>query len=129
MKRAIWAVVAPVAFVGAVAACTRQDRLVVVERGPMTYGQAADALADALCARAERCGDIGDDDDFETVGECLSKQAADVSEHIDADECPRGIDGNDLDGCLARIAGSDCDDTPDLAELSSCDESRICYDD
>ena len=130
MRRAQLPIVGAAVLLGAIAACTRTDRVVLVERhaGPMSHGEAADALAKAFCARAQRCRNVGWYKEYDDVDMCINQQSPEMGKALDADDCKHGVDGAALDNCLGRIADADCDDTPDVDDIRACDEAVVCID-
>jgi uncharacterized protein DUF6184 len=130
MRRAQQSLVGAALVLGGFAACIRTERVVLVERhaGPMTHGQAADALAKAFCARAKRCRNVGWDKEYEDVETCINKRSGDAGKALDADDCKHGVDGPALDNCVGRIADADCDETPDVDDIRACDEEVVCVD-
>jgi hypothetical protein len=129
-----------VAAIGAFA-CTRDERPTAQsgksytppapERVPagMSNDQVAHKLAAERCAREERCGEIGADQDYASKQACLDDMYSSSLEKLGVDECPGGVDKDDLAKCLTEIRNEDCDNAGDSFErMMSCRGGMLCID-
>jgi hypothetical protein len=92
----------------------------------MTYGAVNDAMANAACRRAQRCGDVGEGEDFESAEACLVDYSDDASEAVDSNDCDRPVLREQLEGCLAVIDATACDDDVDIEEIKACRAEVLC---
>jgi hypothetical protein len=93
----------------------------------MTRGQVASAVAEALCVREQRCGEVGEGEQYDRFGACLADLEPDALEDVDADQCHGGISREGMQNCLARIRVTDCDVGAGwLESLDACAEDEIC---
>jgi hypothetical protein len=89
--------------------------------------ETVESITKARCAREEKCGNIGTDEDFATLEVCRQKIAADWEDEINAYDCPGGIVEKELDECLSRIESEDCSSPFDtLGRVVACRSSDIC---
>jgi uncharacterized protein DUF6184 len=101
------------------------------ERQPssMSNDQVAHEIANERCAREQRCGEIGPDEDYSTKQACLQDMYSSSLDKLGVDECPGGVDKNDLAKCLTEIRNEDCDNPADSFErMMSCRGGMLCID-
>jgi hypothetical protein len=85
------------------------------------------ALAEARCAREQRCNNIGPDKRYPTPSACLEAVKAEWQLELSARECPKGVDDDDLAECVAQVRDQDCGSpASSLERLSECTVSDIC---
>jgi len=93
-------------------------------------GSATEAIAQARCAREQRCNNIGNDEKFSSSGDCLTSIRNDWKDDLNARECPGGVEQDDLQECLTEIRNEDCNSPFDTLErISACTAAQICDDD
>jgi hypothetical protein len=84
-------------------------------------------IADARCAREQKCGNIGTDEDYASAEACRQKITADWAEEVNAYECSGGVVQKELDECLEEIKNEDCASPFDtLGRVVACRSSDIC---
>src|SRR5512139_2832275 len=106
---------------------TRRDTPTETQAGRSTNADAINRIAEARCEREQRCNNVGSDRKYKDGSECRSKMQADLSDDLSSDECRGGIDGKELNECLAEIREYDCNNPLDRLETAAaCRESDLC---
>lgn len=97
---------------------------------PGTGGaNAADAIAQARCAREARCDNIGADKKFSSTDECVQRIRDEWREDLSARECKSGVDDAELNECLSEVRSEDCSSPFDTLErVAACTSAEICAD-
>ena len=123
MQRMVW-----MAFVVGAAACTRVEKIDAEEPEATIMAQKliGGLVANALCAREERCGNIGPGHTYTSAEQCVTTRATDAADDVDAEDCIDGARVPELESCLARIRGADCGLEVDPADFVACDENVMC---
>jgi hypothetical protein len=84
-------------------------------------------ISNARCAREQKCGNIGADEDYASLEACEQKITADWADEINAYDCSGGIVEKELDECLQEIENEDCTSPFDtLGRVVACRSSDIC---
>lgn len=84
-------------------------------------------IADARCAREQKCGNLGTDKDYASAEVCQAKITEKWSDELNAYECPGGVVQKELGECLEEIKNEDCDSPFDtLGRIVACRSSDIC---
>jgi Family of unknown function (DUF6184) len=90
---------------------------------------AASSIAEARCAREDRCTNVGKDKKFSSVQDCLTRVRNDWKDDLNARQCPGGANETQLNECLDAIRHEDCSSPFDtLSRLSECTAGQICID-
>lgn len=94
---------------------------------PGFQSEAVRKIADARCDREERCGEIGEDEDYTSRIDCRSKIRSEWAEELNEYECPGGIVMKEFDECLEEIRNEDCANPFDtLGRIIACRSGDIC---
>ncbi|MBI2394470.1 MAG: hypothetical protein HYV09_33175 [Deltaproteobacteria bacterium] len=89
---------------------------------------AIDRLADARCAREEKCGNVGRGLEYDTKDQCLTIMRGKKTDDLRLENCPGGIKDQDFNECLSDIQRESCDNPLDsLMRLKECRSSEICF--
>ena len=116
---------------GALAACGPVGRTVDDTRLEPDREQRVLAITQTACDRFESCGNIGNDEAFETYEECLAQQEDNFRDLWPADECGNGqIDTSMYKDCDARAESYPCDSNifDFLSYYSQCNADDVCID-
>jgi hypothetical protein len=90
---------------------------------------ARDSIAEARCAREERCENLGDNKKYSSMQDCMNTIRADWKDDLNARECPGGVDQSELSECLTAVRNEDCGNPFDtLSRVSACTTGQICVD-
>ena len=90
---------------------------------------ASESIAEARCAREDRCENIGNDKKYSSTQDCLKQIRADWQDDLNARECPGGVNDPQLNECLNEVRHEDCSSPFDtLARVAECTASQICVD-
>jgi hypothetical protein len=90
---------------------------------------AAESIAEARCAREDRCTNVGSNKKYSSVQDCLARVRDDWKDDLNARQCPGGANETQLNECLDAIRHEDCASPFDtLARLSECTAGQICVD-
>ena len=88
-------------------------------------------ISNTACDRFDQCGDIGEDQLFESYEACLDEQRGNFRDLWPAEECNRGqIDDAMYDDCDARAETYPCDSNifDFLSYYSQCEADDVCID-
>lgn len=90
---------------------------------------AAASIAEARCAREDRCTNVGTDKKYSSSQDCLKRIRDDWKDDLNARQCPGGANETQLNECLDAIRHEDCSSPFDtLARVSECTAGQICID-
>jgi hypothetical protein len=79
------------------------------------------------CAREIRCTNVGPGKKFADLNACMAALGAKSKAELDAYGCSAGVDGNEVDKCLAEIRGADCSAAQGALErLGACAAGLLC---
>jgi hypothetical protein len=99
----------------------------VVETPRSETASASESIARSRCDREQRCGNIGGDEKFSSVDDCLTRVRTDWKDDLSARECPGGVNRTQLDECLTEIRNEDCSSPFDTLErVAACTAGQIC---
>lgn len=91
---------------------------------------AAESIAEARCAREQRCDNVGSDKKYSSHGDCMARIRDDWKDDLNARECPGGVNQTELQECLGAIRGEECNSPFDtLDRVSQCTAAAICIED
>ncbi len=76
-----------------------------VNQAPGAAKSARESLAEARCAREQRCDNVGDNKKYSSGQDCLSRIRADWKDDLNDRECPNGVNQKQLDECLDAVRG------------------------
>jgi hypothetical protein len=117
---------------------TPVDAPPAVEESPSEQGSAAtesetrsaaESIAEARCAREQRCDNVGADKKFSSQQDCMDTIRNDWREELNALECPGGVDQAQLNECMAEIRAEECSSPFDtLSRVAACGAGQICVD-
>ncbi|HSN98434.1 MAG TPA: DUF6184 family natural product biosynthesis lipoprotein [Candidatus Nanopelagicales bacterium] len=89
--------------------------------------QPALQIAQARCAVAQRCNQVGAGQKYLSEDACISQVRADWREDFNAFECPAGYNVKELNECLEEIRSEECNDPIErLGSFAACRASDIC---
>jgi hypothetical protein len=88
---------------------------------------AAEQIAQSRCDRERECGNIGKDQTFSSLQDCLTRIQNDWKDELNARECPGGINQQELNECLTEVRSEACGNPFDtLARMTECTSGQIC---
>lgn len=91
--------------------------------------RATDEIADARCAREQRCGDIGEGKSYTSKDDCLARVRADWKGDLNANECPAGVNEVRLNECLTSVKQEECGHPFEtLDRVATCRSGAMCED-
>jgi hypothetical protein len=91
---------------------------------------AARSIAEARCARENRCANVGSDKKYSSTDDCMARVSDDWKDDLNARECPGGINQTELQECLGAIRAEDCNSPFDtLDRVTECTSAQICIED
>ncbi len=130
------------AAAGLVVACDRSDDQKYTSRGTPTASSSTagvtnmqptvnttvvDRMASARCARELRCNNVGAGHTYATTGVCVDQMRGSLGNELNTYACPRGIDLDQVNRCLAAIENEQCDHPLDtLQRFDKCASSTLC---
>jgi hypothetical protein len=90
---------------------------------------ASDSIAEARCAREDRCNNVGDDRTYSSTQDCLARVRADWKDDLNAVDCPGGVNDAQLSECLTAVREEECSSPLDtLSRVAECTAAQICID-
>jgi hypothetical protein len=90
---------------------------------------AAESIAEARCAREDRCTNVGAEKKFSSVQDCLARIREDWKDDLNARDCPGGANETQLNECLDAVRNEDCSSPFDtLSRVAECTAGQICID-
>ncbi len=94
-----------------------------------TTRSASNSIAEARCAREDRCNNVGDDRTYSSTQDCLARVRADWKDDLNARECPGGVNEAQLSECMTAIREEECSSPLDtLSRVAECTAAQICVD-
>lgn len=94
-------------------------------------GAYLDAFAVVVCDEADRCGNVGEGQDYESMDDCHDEVESTMRDWWPEDECGGGrINGDAFETCTQRAEVLACDATVFdwIATASDCDAGSVCTD-
>jgi Family of unknown function (DUF6184) len=84
------------------------------------------AIALARCQREARCKNVGQDREFVTEEDCITRLEPDTERELEASGCPRTIPSARLGSCMTAIRQQSCDGPRALAPIDECSRAALC---
>jgi hypothetical protein len=84
------------------------------------------AIALARCQREVRCNNVGEDREFVTEEDCITRLEPKTESELEASGCPRRIPPVPLGACMDAIRKGSCDSPWDLASIEECSKASLC---
>jgi hypothetical protein len=86
-----------------------------------------DRLAAARCDQEEGCRNVGPGGKFASREVCLDQLRGKIGNDLNTYDCPRGLDSDAVERCLAAIHAEECSHPFDtLARYDKCRTRAIC---
>ena len=86
-----------------------------------------DRLAGARCDQEEVCKNVGPDRKYVSRSVCLDDVRGNIGNDLTAFNCPKGLDGDAVDRCMASIKNEECGHPFDtLLRFDKCRTDVIC---
>jgi hypothetical protein len=94
---------------------------------PDSASAATDSIAEARCAREDRCTNIGNGKKYSSTQDCLTRVRDDWKDDLNARECPHGVNQTELDQCIDQVRNEECSNPLDtLSRMTQCTAGQIC---
>jgi hypothetical protein len=88
---------------------------------------AVQRLVMARCEREAACNNIGADKRYADREVCTHELNAKMRDDLKASECPKGVDGKELDECIQAIHKESCNNPIDtISRIAACRTSDMC---
>jgi hypothetical protein len=86
-----------------------------------------DKLATARCDQEQSCKNIGPGAKFASRDVCMDQLRGSIGNDLNAYDCPRGLDSEALNRCMAAIQSEECSHPFDtLTRFDKCRTGAIC---
>jgi len=86
-----------------------------------------DRLTAARCDQEQRCNNVGPGAKFASRTTCMDQIRGSIGNNLNAYDCPRGLDGDGVDRCMAAIKSEECDHPFDtLTRYDKCRTGAMC---
>jgi hypothetical protein len=98
--------------------------------GSQSYDSAiVDRLATARCDREQECKNVGPGEKFASRAVCMDQLRGKMANDLNPHDCPRGLDREAIDRCMAAIKGEECGHPFDtLKRYQNCRTGALCMD-
>jgi hypothetical protein len=84
-------------------------------------------LATARCDREQTCNNIGGGQKYASRSVCMEQMRGSIANDLNAYNCPRGIDRNEVGHCVTAIKSEECGNPLDtLARMEKCRTTPMC---
>jgi hypothetical protein len=91
---------------------------------------AAESIAEARCAREQRCENVGSNKKYSSHNDCLARIRDDWKADLNARECRGGVNQTELNECIGAIRAEECNSPFDtLDRVTECTATAICIED
>jgi hypothetical protein len=88
---------------------------------------ASESIAEARCAREDRCTNVGADKKYSSLQDCMTRVREDWKDDLNARQCPAGTNQAQLNECLNAIRQEECSNPFDtLSRVAECTAGQIC---
>lgn len=84
------------------------------------------AIVLARCNREAFCNTVGEDKEYVTEEDCITRLKPDTERELEASECPRRIRPAPLGACMEAIRKQSCDRPRELALIQECGAATLC---
>jgi hypothetical protein len=86
-----------------------------------------DRLAAARCDQEQGCNNVGPGAKFASRGVCVDQVHGRIANDLNSYNCPRGLDSNGVDRCMAAIKSEECSHPFDtLTRYDKCRTGALC---
>ena len=88
---------------------------------------AIERIANTACDHEHQCNNIGANQHYASRDACLNDMRAQQQDNLRAENCPNGIDSNQLDKCVIDIRAEHCGSPLEaLSRYESCRTGNLC---
>ena len=95
--------------------------------GPTEPSSAVARIVTARCEREVRCNNVGVNARYPSRTDCTIRLQSEKRDTINEEDCPGGIDGKQLDDCLAEVRDEACHNPlVSISRLVSCRSTSLC---
>ena len=84
------------------------------------------AVTLARCQRETRCNNVGEDKEYVTEEDCITRLEPNTERELEAGGCPRSIPSTPLGACMEAIRKESCDGPRELASIKECSAAKLC---
>ena len=86
-----------------------------------------DRLAEARCDQEQGCNNIGPGAKFTSRSVCMEQIHGSIANDLNAYNCPRGLNRDGVDRCMAAIKSEECSHPFDtLTRYDKCRTGALC---
>ena len=86
-----------------------------------------DRLTEARCDQEQGCRNVGPGAKYASRSVCMDQIRGSIANDLNAYKCPRGLDGNAVDRCMAAIKSEECSHPFDtLTRYDKCRTGALC---
>jgi hypothetical protein len=135
ISRTVWAL--PITITGLMLACGGANQGPAVTGTPESPGVTApqkgadlaivDRLAEARCDQEQGCNNIGPGAKFASRSVCTEQIHGSIANDLNAYNCPRGLNREGVDRCMAAIKSEECSHPFDtLTRYDKCRTGALC---
>ncbi len=89
--------------------------------------EVVDKLAAARCDFEQACKNIGPGAKYASPSACMEDVRGHIASKLNTQDCPRGLDSNAVDRCMAAIRSDECSHPFDtLTRFDTCRATALC---
>jgi hypothetical protein len=86
-----------------------------------------DRLAATRCDQEQGCRNVGPGAKYASANVCMEQIHGSIANHLNGYKCPRGLDGEAVDRCMAAIKSEECNHPFDtLTRYDKCRTGALC---
>jgi hypothetical protein len=86
-----------------------------------------DRLAAARCDQEQGCNNVGPGDKYASRNVCMEQIHGSIANDLNAYKCPRGLDSDGVNRCMAAIQSEECNHPFDtLTRYDKCRTGALC---
>ena len=84
------------------------------------------AITLARCQRETRCKNVGEEREYVTEEDCITRLEPNTERELEAGDCSRRISPAPLGACMEAIRKESCDSPRELVSIEECNAAALC---
>jgi hypothetical protein len=96
-------------------------------QAPSLDNATVEQLSGARCDREQSCNNVGAGQKYAAREVCMEQMRGSLANDLNSYNCPRGINRDNLDRCMAAIRGEECNHPLDtIVRMDKCRDDALC---
>jgi hypothetical protein len=84
-------------------------------------------LSTTRCDREQTCNNVGGGQKYVSRDVCMQQMRGSIANDLNTYDCPRGIDGNEVEHCVMAIKNEECSNPLDtITRMQKCRSGALC---